>query len=510
MSIFRSGFIVAFFTLLSRIAGLFREVFLADVFGSTSQADCVNVALKFPNLFRRIFGEGALTAVFIPIYNRKMLNSPDGANAFAGQIFFLLFLLLSIMTIIMQIFMPELMLILAPGFAKHGEKFELSIMLCRISMPYLIFISSSALMGAMLNSIGRFVAFAAAPIILNLVMILACALYSQQDSKAIFISASITIGGVLQLAFMYYCIKKNNLNFALSTQIDFAESKNFLKQMLPAVLSAGVVQISLFISQSMASFIDGAISILSYAERIYQFPLSLIGTAFGTVLLPQLSKLYNNKNFKEAAITQENAIKFALYISTPCAVGICILANFIIHTIYQRGAFIQQDTINAANCLACFSLGLPAFILNKVLTPIFYANCDQKTPLKITILTLVINIILNAIFMKLYGAASIALGSSIAAWVGTLLLYTYAKQYFMLSRQIWAFIFKVILCNLGMAVIVFCAQYWINDSYYQFSFLMKALSLASIIVIGAVSYLLFSIKFGIATKEDLLKLKAKF
>jgi len=507
---FRSGFIVAFFTLLSRIAGLFREIFLAHVFGSSSNADCVNVALKFPNLFRRIFGEGALTAVFIPIYNKKMLEGQEEAKAFAGQIFSLMLLVLTVLTAVMQLFMPSLMLVLAPGFIQSGAKFELSVLLCRITMPYLIFISCSAIMGAMLNSVKQFMSFAAAPIILNFAIILSCLIDSNKDSKAVIVSIAITFGGVLQVLFMYYNIKKNNLNFILSSKINYPETKYFLKQMLPAVVSAGIIQISLFISQSMASFIDGAISILSYAERIYQFPLSLIGTAFGTVLLPELSRLYNNKDAEKAAQTQEAAIKFALYISIPCSTGIMFLADLIVHLLYQRGAFTEQDTIQTALCLSYFSLGLPAFILNKVFTPIFYANSDQKTPLKITLYSVILNIFFSIIFMRKYGAAGIALASTIAAWSNALLLYIDASKYFTLKKEIWKFIFKILICNITMATALYYAKITINASFYNYSFIFKALSLTSIILIGRIVYMILSIILGIITKKELSKFKEKF
>jgi putative peptidoglycan lipid II flippase len=279
--------------------------------------------------------------------------------------------------------------------------------------------------------------------------------------------------------------------------------------MLPAVISAGIIQISLFISQSMASFIDGAISILSYAERIYQFPLSLIGTTFGTILLPELSRLYNNKDLAKAAKTQEMAVKFALYISIPCSIGIILLADLIVHILYQRGAFTEQDTIQTAQCLACFSFGLPAFILNKVFTPIFYANNEQKKPLKVTLYSLLINIILNIVFMNFYGAAGIALGSTIAAWANMLLLYRAANQYFTFKKEIWNFIFKVLVCNLSMAIVVYYTKLSMNISYYQSSFMLKTLNLTFIIIIGAITYLFFSIILGIVTKKELLKFKEK-
>ena len=275
----RSGIIVAIFTLLSRIFGMFRELFVAATFGTGPHADAVNVAFKLPNLFRRIFGEGALSSIFVPMFTEKLNHSPALAEKFASKVFFFLTLLLIVFTGIMQYFMPELMIVLAPGFNISKEKFDLTVLLCRITMPYLIFISLVALVGGMLNSIGRFATFAASPVIMSAIIIGGTILMEKHIPNTHAIAWAVILAGVLQLFFMIISMYKNGLRLRKPVMShDDADIKKLLKLMVPATISNGVAQLSLFVSQSIASFIPGAVSILSYADRIYQVPMSIIGT----------------------------------------------------------------------------------------------------------------------------------------------------------------------------------------------------------------------------------------
>ena len=377
--LFKSGLIVAFFTLLSRFFGLARELFIAATFGTTSIADCVNVAFKFPNLFRRIFGEGALSAVFIPMYSEKLVSSKEDAKKFSGEIFTLLLLTLTCLTIILQIFMPFLMVVIAPGFIYSGEKYDLAITLCRLTIPYVIFVSIAALFGGMLNSVRKFAAFAFVPILMNIGIIVIP--YWSKDFIAPHygIAYALLIAGAVQVLFMYFCLKRAGLGFPILFKPKDPEVKKLLKKMGPATMSSGAQQLNLFISQSIASFLPGAVSILSYADRLYQLPLSLIGVTFGTILLPELSKIYKKQDYTKANLLQNKAIKIAFAISIPAMFGLLTLSQPIIHLIYERGEFTSGDTILTSNALAAFAFGLPAFVLAKILTPIFYANLDTKT-----------------------------------------------------------------------------------------------------------------------------------
>ncbi|MCC8369295.1 MAG: murein biosynthesis integral membrane protein MurJ [Rickettsia endosymbiont of Oxypoda opaca] len=494
MSLFRSGIIVAFFTLISRIFGLARELFIASLFGSTNIADGVNVAFKLPNLFRRIFAEGALSNVFVPIFNEKMLTSKKAASYFTGEVFTILLLTLIILIVLMQIFMPSLMFIIAPGFHGNAEKFALTVLLCRITMPYLIFISITALFGGILNSVKKFAAFAFVPSILSICVIICTLWLDNYLESVIAISMALIIAGILQVSFMFICVKRAGLVFPLVFKPQDKDVKKFLINMGPAAISSGVQQLNLFISQSIASFIEGAISILSYADRIYQFPLSIIGTSFATILLPELSKVYKLNDFKAAVKIQNNAIKMGLLLSLPATFGIIILSHPIIHVIYERGLFTPQDTIYTAEAISAFAFGLPAFILAKILTPIFYANGDTKTPLKITVCSLIVNTLLNIILMVPLKHIGIAVGTSIAAWYNLWLLYSYSKKQnkFYIESEVKIFCYKILANCLIMILVIWLIKSCYQEYFYSEYLLVKIFALGGTILAGIIVF------FGLA------------
>ncbi|ABV85007.1 Integral membrane protein MviN [Rickettsia massiliae MTU5] len=484
--LFRSGVVVAFFTLISRIFGLVREQFIASLFGSTPMGDSINVAFKLPNLFRRIFAEGALSSVFIPIYNEKMLISKKAANNFSGEVFTLLLLTLIVIIALMQIFMPQLMLFIAPGFHGKKEKFELTVFLCRITIPYLIFVSLTALLGGILNSVKKFAAFAFSPVILSICVIIFTLTFDHYIESTISISLSLIMAGILQVSFMFVCVKRAALNFPIIFNPSDPDVKKLLINMGPATISSGVQQLNLFISQSIASFIEGAISILSYADRIYQFPLSIIGTSFSTILLPELSKIYKSNDIVAAKKIQNNAIRMGLLLSLPATFGIIILSHPIINIIYERGVFTSQDTTNTAEAISAFALGLPAFILAKILTPIFYANGDTKAPLKITLFSIIINTGMNLLLMDSLKHIGIAVGTSIAAWYNLGLLYSYTTKQNKLHIEagIKLFCGKILLCCTLMSIIIALIKHYYLEYFYSEYLLIKVCMLGSTIAVG--------------------------
>lgn len=487
----KSGLIVAFFTLLSRFFGLARELFIAATFGSTSIADCVNIAFKFPNFFRRIFGEGALSAVFIPIFNEKILISRQEARIFSGEIFTLLIIILTLLTIFMQIFMPYLMIIIAPGFFAEDNKYELAVLLCRITMPYMIFVSVTALLGGMLNSIGRFAAFAFVPILMNISVITVTVALQKNLAAEYGVAISLIVAGILQIGFMFYCIHKHDLGFSLRFNPKNKDVSKLMRNMGPATLSSGTQQLNLFISQSIASFIPGAVSILSYADRLYQLPLALIGITFGTILLPELSKIYNSGNFKKANSLQNRAIQVGLFISIPAMVGLFVLSKPIIHLIFERGEFTNQDTILTSNALAVFSLGLPAYVLAKILLPIFYANQDTTTPFHITVKSMLANIILNMLLMKIFGYIGIAAGSSLSAWYNVYLLNKHARKYshYQLITETFNITTKVAVCSLLMGEFLYLISGPAEKYFFSTSLTTKLLSLCGTILTAIIVYI---------------------
>ncbi len=496
-TLFRCGIIVAFFTLISRIFGLARELFIASLFGADAIADSVSVAFKLPNLFRRIFGEGALSIVFVPIFNVKLLESREVAYHFTGMVFTVLLITLAIIVVLMQIFMPSLMFIIAPGFHKYPDKFNLTVTLCRVTMPYLVFISVTAFLGGILNSVKRFAAFAFSPIILSITVIITTVILQKHISAPISISLSLLIAGLLQIIFMLFCIIRAGLSFSLIFDPCNKDIKRFLSGMGPAVISSGFQQLNLFISQSIASFIEGTISILSYADKIYQFPLSIIGVTFTTILLPELSKTYQINNLEKAAKIQSNAIKVGLLLSLPAMFGIVVLSESITHVIYERGAFTYDNTIKTAEAISGFALGLPAFILAKILMLIFYANSDTKTPLKITLYSLTVNTILNIVLIKPLGHFGIALSCSITAWYNVWLIYIHTKKYdyAFIDSKLYSFCIKILLSCIMMVLIIWLIKHYCAEYYYSKFLLVKILMLAITILVGALVFFLIIFYF---------------
>lgn len=509
MSIIKSGLVVAIFTFISRIFGLLREIVIGSFFGTNMFADCVNTAFKFPNLFRRIFGEGALASSFVPIYSSDLQVSEARGAKFASEVYTLLFVVLVVLTILIQIFMPQIMTLLAPGFAKDPAKFEMSILLCRITIPYMIFISMSALLGGMLNSHGRFFPFAFVPVILNITIMIACLFKGDDTAMAKYISIGILVGGLCQFLFMYASARQAKIEFKFVRLKTLSrDSWLFLKNMVPATIGSSVTQINLFISQAIASFSPGAISILSYSDRIYQFPLSIIGICFGTVLLPSLSALHKSGEKEEALKLQTKAIKLSLVLSFACVAGIISLAHPIMHIIYERGAFTSLDTIKTADTIAIFAIGLPAFIINKVLTPIFYARLDTRTPLIITIATILCNIIANLLLIKEYEHLGIAIGTSIASWFNVLLLISFCKihKIQIVESSISKHIIKTLIACFAFSSMLKLIAGSISPILYSHSTLIKFSALLALVGFGIILYFAICFVLRIITRADLKKM----
>jgi len=488
--LFRSGLIVAFLTLISRFVGLARDLFIAASFGSSAIGDCVNIAFKFPNLFRRLFGEGALSSVFIPIFSKKLVESPEAAKKFSSEVFTLLLIILLIISTLLQIFMPYLMCIIAPGFYENPEKNRLAILLCQITTPYLVFVCIVALFGGMLNSVKKFAAFAFSPVIMNVSVIGFTLILSEEFHSYYSVAWSLIIAGILQLLFMIMCLKTAGLGLRFSGDMQDPDVKIMLKNMWPASLSAGAQQINLFISQSIATFAPGAVSILSYADRLYQLPLSLIGVSVGTILLPELSRMYKEEDIEGANDLLNRSIMTSCIIAIPATFGLFVLAGPIIHFLYERGAFTNHDTQAVALSIQAFAIGLPAFVLAKILTPIFYANLDIKRPFRIMLYSIALNIILNILLMIPFSYVGIAFGSSVAGWFNVCLLARGARVHgdFRIGRKTFIFAGKAVLSAIGMSLFIIIVDYIWGDLFYIKNFMMKGLFLFGVIMFSVLIF----------------------
>lgn len=425
MSLLRSTFVISCMTLISRLLGLIRDVLLASALGAGPVADAFFVAMRFPNLFRRLFAEGALASAFIPAYAQRLeQDSKKRADHFASEVISALLAFLLPFIIALQLLMPFILRYFAPGFVDDPSLFSKAILWTQITTPYLLFMSVLALISGMLNSRGHFALAAIAPVLLNLVMIFVLAVDWGGGAvlKAEYLTMGVLLAGILQ-AFLVYLGARNagiSLHWLIPRFTPAVRSVLLLS--IPTAIAAGATQINLLVGQILASFEPGAISWLSYADRLYQLPLGLVGVAFGVALLPNLSRLLKSEQTERAEKLLDQGFEFSLILALPAALALWIGAEMIISALYERNQFDAIDRNNTATALKLYALGLPAFVMTKIFSPAFFARSDTKTPMFIAIGSMVVNILLGILLFHLYGFAGLALATSLAGWMNALLL----------------------------------------------------------------------------------------
>jgi len=436
MNLVRATASIGSLTLLSRLLGMVRDMLMARYVGAGLASDAFLIAWRLPNLFRALFAEGAFAAVFVPMFNRRIAEGDAAeagtglaaANTFAGQVLSVLFPFLVVFTVLMIAFAGPVVLALTGGFPDGGpEKLALATQLTRITFPYLALISLVSLLGGILNSLGRFWVNAAAPVLLNIAMIVAIVFFrgGTEAQTATTQAIAVTVAGVLQLAWLIWSCRRAGVALRLGSPKLSPEVRKMIALIGPAAIGQGAIQINLLISTALAAryLPQGAVSYLYYADRLNQLPLGLIGIGIGTAILPSLSRNIGAGDPVAAARTQNRAMELALLLALPAAVALTISAVPLIRGVFQHGAFTAIDTKGAAGALAAFSLGVPAYVLIKVLTPGFYARQDTKTPVRLALIAMLVNLVGNLATVGPYGVVGIAGSTALAAWVNMLLLY---------------------------------------------------------------------------------------
>jgi putative peptidoglycan lipid II flippase len=425
MALIRSITTVGGITLLSRLAGFLRDVLLAAILGAGPAADAFFVAFKFPNLFRRLFAEGAFAAAFVPTYSGLLVTAGrDAARRFAEDSLAVLLVVLFALVAAVEILMPYAMMGLAPGFLSDPEKFAFAVELARITFPYLLFISLVALMGAVLNANDRFAAPAAAPIILNLVLIAAILSWGRfAGSPAEGLAWGVAAAGILQFFWVGLALARDGHGLSLRWPRLSPDVRKLLRLMLPVALGAGVYQINVLVDVVIGSLLtSGAISYLYYADRVAQLPLGVIGIAVATALLPLLSRQIRAGDEAAALDSQNRSLEFALLLTVPAACALVAAAQPVISVLFGRGAFGPESQEATGLVLAAYALGLPAHVLVKVLATGYFAREDTKTPVLVAVVALVVNVVLNLALMGPLAYVGIALATSASAWVNCGLL----------------------------------------------------------------------------------------
>ncbi len=467
MSLIKSITTFGGWTLVSRITGFMRDVILASFLGAGAVSDAFFVAFKLPNLFRSLFAEGAFTSAFVPLFSQKIIDSgKDGAIKFAAQALSVLVVVLTIFVIIIEIFMPYMVVLLAPGFVGDIEKIELATFLSRITFPFLLFISVVSFQSGILNSLGKFAAPASAPIILNLTMILSIyAFMPIIDQPAYRVAIGVTIAGFLEILWLTYFLKKEKVyikpQFDILTLLKSNEITTLFKRIAPGVVGAGVYQINMIIDTILVSMVaTGAISWLYYANRIQQLPLGVVGAAIGVASLPILSRQLKAGNTKEAQITQDNAIEYGAILSFPAAIAMIVLAKPIVSILFEHGKFGAYEVIMTSKAVMVYAFGLPAYVMVKALTPNFFARGDVITPVKYSMVVVICNLIMAISLMQFFGHVGIVLATTISAFI-SLLQYIRGLK----NRSYWHFSNKLKwrICKIGFSALVMGAAIVLAD-----------------------------------------------
>lgn len=412
-------------TLVSRVAGFVRDILTAAVLGAGMIADAFFVALKLPNLFRRLFAEGAFAVSFVPLFSAALeRDGRPAAVRFAEEALAILVAVLVPFTVLAMLAMPWVIALIAPGFVGDPERYTLAITFTRITFPYLMLMSLVALMGGVLNALDRFAPFAAAPILFNLTLIAALLLLPPYvPSAGHALSLGVAVSGVLQLLWLVWACQRAGVRLCLPLPRLTPRVRKLLRLMAPGAIGAGVMQINLFVDILLASLLPaGAISYLYYADRLNQLPLGVIGIAIGTALLPVLSRQVASGDRGRALSTQNRAIEYGLLLSLPAAAALIAVPATIIGVLFQRGAFGADDTAATAWALAAYAIGIPGYVLVKVLSSAYFARQDTASPVKIAIGCTLANIALSLSLIGWIGHIGIALATGLTAWINAGLL----------------------------------------------------------------------------------------
>lgn len=533
MSLARNTFVQASLTLGSRVMGFMRDIIIAAKVGAEEVGDAFVTALMFPNLFRRIFAEGAFAQAFIPIYARTLeAEGKDAARQVAQETMRSLFAVTAGLVILAQLAMPWIMRIIHGGYAVDSEGFQLAVLLTQLTMPYLTCMAIGALLSGVLNSAGRFILSAGVPILLNICMIVSTWLGTAAEKRpnllswnevrfwidapgdpasiAQAVSIAVVVAGVLQALLLYWGVRRQNVRLSLGIPRLTPAVKKVAILAVPGVIAASGVQINILVSQALASWEEGAKSWLFYADRLYQLPLGLVGVAVGVAILPRLARSARQEDQARSSALLDNGIGLAMALTLPAAAALIIAPAFLIEGLYTRGAFLTSDAQQAGRALIHYGWGVPAFVLIKVLAPAYFAREDTKTPMRFALVSVVVNTALGAglfLWLRSQGQAGfpgLAIATSIAAWVNTLLLLQglgkrnwYTPGPILVSRML-----RVLIATAVMALVLMylMTQQDILGAYLHES---KIVITAAFILCGIFAYMIAALSVGAVKLSDL-------
>ncbi len=501
-------------TMASRVLGFAREAMIAAFLGAGPVADAFYAAFRFPNLFRRLFAEGAFNSAFVPLFAKELeAGGKSAAREFAEQILSVLILVLLILSALALIFMPQLVgTIIAPKFAENPDKFELTVLLTRIMFPYLLAMSLVAMLSGILNAFRRYFLAAFAPVILNIVFIAVLVFggfYELGDTdlgKAM--AWGVFASGILQLCLLVYGIQKEGFPLSLRMPRMSPPVKRLLILAVPTAIAGGITQVNLLVGQIIASAQAGGIAVMNYADRLVQLPLGIIGISVGVVLLPELTRALTAKDSKEASHLQNRSLEFGLGLTVPAAVGLFMLNLPLVALVYERGAFDRETAELTAHVLAGFAIGLPSFVLIKIFQSSFYAREDMKTPMYFSGINAVLNIVLSLLLFPIYGIFGLAIATSSAGWINALMLWAslYLGNHFQITAKTLQNILLICVASLIMAGILYGGEVWLGSLLTDSNLLARIGLIGGLIAVSAFVYFAIVIATGAVSRDQMKRM----
>ncbi|MCA1662060.1 MAG: murein biosynthesis integral membrane protein MurJ [Novosphingobium sp.] len=522
MSLVRSVGTIGGLTAVSRVFGFVRDMLLARVLGAGGVADAWQLAFQLPNIFRRLFAEGAFASAFVPLFNRRMSEAdPELAEAsgFASEVMAVLIPILIGFSALALIAMPWIMgLFASDALAADAARFDLGVAMARIAFPYLAFMSIATLFAAVLNSLSRFAAAAAAPILLNLCLIAALAAGAMLDGgegakrqTGLYLAIAVSFSGLFQLIWLWWWIRRAGFRFAARRPRLTPGVRELGRLIVPAVFGAGVYQISRFIDLFfLAGLPDKSITFLAMADRLNQMPLGIIGIALGTAILPALSRFIARDEADGAFRLQSNAVELALLLTLPAAVALFVTGSAMTRAFYTGGAYTVADSLATGAVVAMLVVGLPAYVLVKVLVPAFFARKDTRTPVFTAAASLAINVALNLILVPRLGVEGLALAGSLSAWCNCALLYAVLarKGHFHLTPPVAGRIARIALA----AAVMGAALWWITPygaAWFVGGVLQRVGSILALVGVGGAIFFAAAWLLGVVNRETIGQLRRR-
>jgi putative peptidoglycan lipid II flippase len=500
-------------TMVSRVLGFARDMIGSRVLGASNANDAFNLAFLLPNIFRRLFAEGAFSSGFVPLFSRRLAaGGHDEAQAFSNDILSVFMPALLVVTVVFEIFMPGVIALVAGEYQKTPGKYELAVELTRWTFPYLMFISLVALLSGVLNSLMRFAVAAFAPALLNIALIVALLVAPTDKIEVVrYMAIAVLVGGVLQFGLCWAAVRKAGVKLHFGRPRMTPAVRELIVLILPATLAAGVYQISqLFYAYFSAGLGEGALTKLSYADRLNQLPLSIIGTALGVAILPAISQAIARGNEAEASDVQARAFDLSMLLTLPATLALVVASGPIIGALYQGGEYSVEDAAMTGNILAILVTGLPAYVLVKVLTPAFYARKDVKTPVWIAMSVLAAGIVANFLLIPVLKIYSLATVTSASAWINFALLFAilYARDQFRMPRWLIGRVARQLLAAVAMAGALYVVKTVAGDLFFG-GVLERIIGLGALVGIGGIVYFAVAWLIGGMDKEAIATLRRR-